>query len=196
MKHVISALVLALFFVGGCTHKISIKPNSFEGVGSGKINSQCAIVIPQSKIDLETIEGGRSGDKYQYYPYKDLRYGMAVILKNVCQGVTFCTSVEEASDSLVPVAFVPTITTKSTAGFFLWPPETFDVDLYVTVDVSGEGVVQTVTGSGQGTADFGQMTKNAGHSGSVALQKSLQDIINKLDYNLINGKIETSNTEF
>lgn len=181
----LGGLVVLLLVMVGCTHKISIKPIQFDQAeAEGQINGACGICISSSQLAEVVTEGG--SDKYQYAPYDDFRFGIASTLRSRCERVYFCEDKEAAMARGFKAIIVPTIKTASEGGFWFWPPQTFTFSLDADVFDGAGGLIQHISTTGHGAAGRAEWKENLGYAGSRAMEETLRDFAQELDYDTIN----------
>lgn len=187
-------LIGLLLFVTGCSAKpITIKPLDYDyGLTSGRINGDCAVCISESDIKSKVVEGGI--DKYEYSPYKALRFALGYGLKMSCNTVSFYDSKQAAIAGGEQVIFVPKIETQSSNSFPFWPPSEFKATLNTGIFDHEGSPVQNLTTIGEASTDNIDRRVSHGYAGSKALEQALSKLFENLDYDRINKRIHPGKT--
>lgn len=185
MKRFISCIctVLACVFLFGCAHPINMNPDlSVVAAPSGAkvIDKKVGYHMPDALRAIEVTTPGGGGDKVRYFPYRDIEPGFYKALSEVFSSVTKVQNPNDAAavqGSGISLLITPEITTTSSSdSAFTWPPTQFSVNLVCAVtDVNGK-LVQTIRGSGEGGASFGEFKSNF----SLAAVRASNDALVKL----------------
>jgi hypothetical protein len=177
---------LACVFMLGCAHPINIAPNMalVKGEGLAKIDKKVGYHISDASKALEVTGPGGGGDKIRYFPYRDFEAGFYMALNEVFTGVTRVSDPKDAAalkKDGVTLLITPEIETQSSSPSLLtWPPTQFVLKLTCKiVDASGS-VVETVSVSGDGRAEFAEFKGNLSLSATRASNDALTRLIKAL----------------
>lgn len=183
----ITASILVIIGLTGCSHKISIDP-SMEEIRATKVENKSTLnvgyYISKHNKELKVTTPGGGGDKVEYMPYKDTESVFNTILSKVFNRVY---SLESFSDKEyikskdIKYIFTPTIKTNSSSSSpFTWPPTKFTVALNCeAVNLDGTKVWEETTYE-EGSAEFDEFKENFSLSAQRATEKAFQSMLNKL----------------
>nr|WP_287412896.1 hypothetical protein [Pseudodesulfovibrio sp.] len=184
-------LVVLFLFTFGCRAKvINTRPLDYDyALLANKINGDCGICISEADITKQVVEGNIDSS-YQYTPYKDLRFGLGYALKMSCHSIKYYESTKDAIENGSQVIIVPDIKTKSDNSFPFWPPDKFSLTLDTKVFDATGNLMQRTHSAVSTTAERADWTVSNGYAGSKAMEKAIEDFLQKLDYNSINEQLK------
>lgn len=177
--------LFALVLVLSCSHTLNISPdlrtlnNKSEKLSKRKIG----YYISQSNRDMLVIDSTTSGDKLEYFPYRDLESGFVKILYNTHEEVEKMLNPVgvEGDNKKAMYIFIPEIRTKAISTSILtWPPSSFNIEFLVKV-VDGDGKLVTEKNyKAEGAATFTDWQKDFSHAGKDASSKVLKMFLEEL----------------
>jgi len=180
LKFVSAAVACTVLF--GCAHPISMTPDlaKVQAAGATPIAKSVGYHISIANRGLEVTTPGGGGDKVRYFPYKDLEAGLYKVLSEVFSSVTKIDDPKndaELKKSGITMLIVPDIgTTSSSPSLVTWPPTKFSVTLVCTITDADGKLIQNLSVTGEGAAEFDEFKSNH----SLTAQRASNDALAKL----------------
>ena len=125
--------VVALTFLVGCAHPISVAPKAdivtANAAAKGKLKTKVGFFISPESLKLEVTTPGGGGDNVRYFPYRDLEVGYQKMLSGVFTGVVRVSKLNDPAEfergDLVYIFTPEMITNSGSTGFFYMASDKF-----------------------------------------------------------------------
>lgn len=187
MKIIISS-ILAILFMSGCSHKISLSPSLDElrevkVANNVDVNVGYYISKEAKKIEVTTPGGG--GDKVKYTPYKDIEAALNTMLSRKFSRVYSLNSISDKNvieNKNIKYIFTTKIhTNSSSTNFVIWPPTDFNMDLTCKAIDTNNQKTWEETVSAKGYANSGELMENFSLSAKRATKEAFSKMLIKLE---------------
>jgi len=187
MKIIIST-ILAIIFMSGCSHKISLSPslNELREVKVGNnidVNVGYYISNEDKKAEVTTPGGG--GDKVKYTPYKDIEAALNTMLSRKFSRVYSLNSMNNKNiieTKNIKYIFTTNIhTNSSSSNILIWPPTDFSIDLTCKAVNTNNQKIWEETVSGKGYANSGELMENFSLSAKRATKEAFSKMLIQLE---------------
>jgi hypothetical protein len=182
-------LISILIFATGCTHKISITPNSnnFAKNTNSIKNYNVAYFLDKSKQNLSVVTPGGGGDKVEYKPYEDTEYSFRRVLSSIFNKVYKLNSLDDINfinKNNIQYVFTYSLKTNSSSeSSITWPPTNFDILMECYARDEEGKLIWNETIHESAYAEFSEFKNDLGLSGKRASEK----VFSKLYINLKNS---------
>lgn len=174
-------ILMAALLTGACAHPMNIKPDvdSLAPV-EGRIQKNIGLYISPEHRNQEITSPGGGGDKVSYHPYSDMETGLYKALGNVFQSVTVLNAANDKAaidqHSISYVIEPEIVPSSSSSGVFTWMATDFSVAILCKVSDPAGKTVTTVSATGSGKADSGEVRKDFSIAGERAAKNALQNL--------------------
>lgn len=186
-KVVMCLLLIGVFLLTGCSHKVSIAP-SLDEIREVKIDKKIDIAvgyyISNEDKKLEVVTPGGGGDNIMYLPYKDLEGALNTTLSQVFERVYSLSSINDKakikSKNIKYIITMNIMTNSSSTNFLIWPPTDFSIDLTCKATDTLNQPIWEETVSAKGHASATELINNFSLSAQRATEKAFLLMTNKI----------------
>ncbi len=179
-------LIFSCLLASGCAHKINIDPDVTmisRGSSADILPAKIGYHFPAGAREKEVITPGGGGDRVAYNPYRDIEAAFEKMLRNIFRDVSRLETTEDAEldrKSIDLVASIDIQTNSSSPSPFTWPPTWFSVDLTSKLNDRAGNIVDKISVTGEGKAEFPEFAGNHGLAGKRASFEALAKMQSEL----------------